>query len=114
MTRYLIDANLPRKLSHWHGDEFEFVADIDSFWSDQKIWDYAAANALTIVTKDADFKVRVFVSRGVGPRVIHFRLGNMKIRSLHEFLSANWKSICVRSADHQLVTVYEDHVDCIT
>jgi predicted nuclease of predicted toxin-antitoxin system len=101
-------------LSHWKGDDFEFVVDIDPSWSDKKIWDYAAANTLTIVTKDADFKVRVFVNQGAGPHVIHFRLGNMKIRSLHEFLAANWKSICTRSADHQLVTVYEDHVDCIT
>ena len=114
MPRYLIDANLPRRLSHWHGDDFEFVADSDPSLSDQKIWDYAAANNLTVVTKDADFKVRVFVSRGAGPHVIHFRLGNMKIGSLHKFLSANWQSICARSASHQLVTVYEDHVDCIT
>ncbi len=114
MTKYLIDVNLPRKLSHWNGDDFEFVVDIDPTWGDQKIWDYAASNNLTVVTKDADFKVRVFISQGAGPNVIHFRLGNMKIRSLHEFLQANWKTICARSAVHQLVTVYEDHIDCIT
>ena len=113
MARYLIDVNLPRKLSHRNGDKFEFVADIDPFWSDQKIWDYAAANALTIVTKDADFTVRVFVNRG-GPRVIHFRVGNMKFRPFHNFLSENWRSICLLSANHQLVTVFEGHVDCIT
>jgi predicted nuclease of predicted toxin-antitoxin system len=113
MTRYLIDVNLPRKLAHWNGDEYVFVTDIDPFWSDQKIWDYAAANALTIVTKDADFTARVFVNQS-GPRVIHFRLGNMKIRPFHKFLGENWHAIRALSTKHQLVTVFEDHVDCIT
>lgn len=112
-AKYLIDVNLPRKLALWHGDGFEFVADMDSTWSDQKIWDYAAAKKLTIVTKGADFTARVFVRSG-GPHVIHLRVGNMKIRALHAFLTSNWESICRLSTHHQLVTVFEDHVDCVT
>jgi predicted nuclease of predicted toxin-antitoxin system len=113
MSKYLIDVNLPRKLAVWHGDAFEFVADINPTWSDQKIWDYATGNKLTIVTKDADFTARIFVSSR-GPHVIHLRVGNMKIRALHQFLSLNWKAMCTLSARHQLVTVFEDHVDCLT
>jgi predicted nuclease of predicted toxin-antitoxin system len=113
MAKYLIDINLPRKLSLWHSDDFEFVADIDATLSDQRIWDYAMAGNLTIVTKDADFTARVFVNAR-GPHVIHLRVGNMKIRAFHQFLSSNWKLICALSLRHQLVTVFEDHVDCIT
>lgn len=112
-AKYLIDVNLPRKLAVWNSDEFEFVADRDATWSDQKIWDYATAKRLTIVTKDADFTVRVFMKLE-GPHVIHMRVGNMKIRALYEFLSLNWPSICALSAHHQLITVFEDHVDCVT
>jgi predicted nuclease of predicted toxin-antitoxin system len=111
MPKYVIDANLPRFLSFWRGDEYVFVADIDSAMSDQNIWDYARARQLTIVTKDADFTARILVEPD-GPHVIHFRLGNLKIRAFHEFLAGNWATICERSTMHQLVEVFEHHIDC--
>jgi predicted nuclease of predicted toxin-antitoxin system len=52
VARYLIDTNLPRWLSLWAAGDCEFVHDLGADWSDSKIWDYAAANGLTIVSKD--------------------------------------------------------------
>ncbi len=63
MARYLIDANLPRRFSLWSGGDCELVHDLGADWSDTRIWNHAAAHALTIVSKDADFSDRVLLSR---------------------------------------------------
>ena len=68
MARYLIDANLPRWFSLWSGGDCEFVHDLGADWSDTEIWEYASANSLTIVSKDADFSDRVLAS-AAGPKV---------------------------------------------
>lgn len=86
MAKYLIDVNLPRHISVWSAADCEFVVDMDARWHDIKIWDYAHANALTIVTKDADFADLV-VLRAEGPSVIQVRVGNIKFRELDNFLS---------------------------
>ena len=69
MARYLIDANLPRRLTIWHDTAFEWVSDHDDRWSDSQVWDYARLNDLVIVTKDADFSNRVMLS-APPPRVV--------------------------------------------
>ncbi len=111
MPAFLIDANLPRYLSIWNSADFVFVVDLHPEMPDQEIWHFARQNALTIVTKDADFSARVMLEPN-GPHVIHMRLGNMKIRDLHGFLSRNWAGICEQSRAHQLVEVFDDHMDC--
>jgi predicted nuclease of predicted toxin-antitoxin system len=55
VARYLIDANLPRWFSLWAGGDCEFVHDLGAGWGDTRIWAHAAANGLTVVSKDADF-----------------------------------------------------------
>ena len=113
MGKYLIDVNLPRYLSLWSGEQFVFVVDLNATWKDWQIWNYAAAHRLTIVTKDADFSDRVLVSKE-GPRVIHMRVGNMKLGEFHEFLNKNWERICHLSQDYKLVHVYQDSVECLS
>lgn len=88
MTRYLIDANLPRWFSLWAGADYEFVHDFGAAWNDSRIWQYASTNAQTIVTKDADFSHRVLLAAS-GPRIIHIRVGNLTIAELHCYLSTN-------------------------
>ncbi|MFM2004921.1 MAG: hypothetical protein RLZZ09_576, partial [Pseudomonadota bacterium] len=58
MARFLIDANLPRKLSIWNCSDFEWVVDQDAAWTDSKVWEYARRQDLIIVSKDADFSDR--------------------------------------------------------
>jgi predicted nuclease of predicted toxin-antitoxin system len=113
MARFLIDANLPRRLAIWASAEFEYVTDIDPAMSDRNIWDYAKPRNLTVVTKDADFTDLALLRPGE-VRVIHFRIGNMKSEAFEEFLERSWDIICAHNADHQIVTVFEDHVDCIS
>lgn len=112
MKRFLIDANLPFKINAWQGESFWFVADINEEWTDSEIWDYARKNNHTIVTKDADFSHRIIVSKPP-PKIIHIRVGNMRLREFEVFININWKAIKFASATHKLVNVYEDRIEMI-
>jgi predicted nuclease of predicted toxin-antitoxin system len=112
MGRYLIDVNLPRSFSIWSGSDYEFMHDIGPSWTDSRIWEFAAANALTIVTKDADFSDRVLLSAG-GPHVIHIRLGNLTVGQLHRYLSSIWTDVRRASEHFRLVQVYKDRIEAI-
>ncbi len=112
MKRFLIDANLPRGIAVWQSEKFWFVVDIDAEWSDSDIWEYARKNDHTIVTKDADFSNRILVSRPP-PRIIHIRVGNMRLLEFEKFINANWKAIKAASANHKLVNVYLDRIESI-
>lgn len=112
MKRFLIDANLPRNVPAWQGEKFWFVSDIDDEWSDSEIWKYAKQNAFTIVTKDADFSNRIIVSEPP-PKVIHLKIGNLRLRDIKRFLDENWRAITAASQEHKLVNVYLDRIESI-
>ena len=82
MARFLIDVNLPYFFALWHGDEYLHVRDLDDTWTDTQIWEYARQNDMVIVSKDADFSDRVMLSEPP-PRVVHVRLGNLRMREFH-------------------------------
>ena len=77
MVKFLIDVNLPKKITFWSGENFLHVFDLNDEWSDSKIWEYAGLHNLSIITKDADFSDRIIISSSP-PEVIHFKTGNMK------------------------------------
>jgi predicted nuclease of predicted toxin-antitoxin system len=112
MARFLIDANLPRLVSVWSGDDFVWMHDIDPRWSDTAIWNFAAANTLTIITKDADFSHRVSASSR-GPVVVHIRLGNMRFRELDAFFASVWPEILLALPQARMVQVYRDRLEVI-
>ena len=60
MCRYIVDANLPYYFSLWHKDNYEHVIDINPHMKDSEIWEYAKKNNLTIITKDANFKIEFY------------------------------------------------------
>jgi len=92
MTEFLIDANLPYKFKLWHSKRFRHVCEIDDEWSDSQIWQYAKERGLTIVTKDVDFSNRIITAEPP-PKVIHLKLGNMKLAEFRQFMLANWEEI---------------------
>ena len=110
MKRFLIDANLPSGIAAWQGEKFIHVADIDDEWTDSQIWDYARKNNHTIVTKDYDFSYRIIVSQPP-PKIIHLRIGNMKLREFAGFVDQNWITIRSLSDGHKLVNVYRDRIE---
>ena len=112
MVKYLIDANLPYYFSLWANDEYIHVKDINDEWSDSQIWQYAKERNLTIVTKDVDFSDRMLLNEPP-PRVIHIKLGNMKMKAFHALISSIWEEVCELSKHCKLVRLFEKRVDGI-
>jgi predicted nuclease of predicted toxin-antitoxin system len=61
------------------------VANHDDAWPDAMVWDYALTHNLTIVTNDSDFTDRI-MSSNPPPRVIHLRVGNLRLAELRAIL----------------------------
>lgn len=112
MARYLIDANLPRWFSLWAANDCEFVHDLGPRWSDTQIWTYAAENGFTIISKDADFSDRVLLTENAA-RVVHIRVGNLKMADFHRYMRSIWPEVCRLSAEYRLVQVYSDRIESI-
>ena len=112
MLRFLIDVNLPYYFSLWNGDEFVHQRDIDDEWTDDQIWKYASKNNLIIVSKDADFSHRMIVHTPP-PKVIHIRVGNLKMREFFEVLTTHWAQALSLIEDHRLVSIYRDRIEAI-
>jgi predicted nuclease of predicted toxin-antitoxin system len=110
--RFLIDANLPYRFELWRGDAYQHVFDLDDTWPDSEIWQYARAHDLVIVTKDTDFSDWIMLA-DPPPRVVHLRIGNMKIRDFHSFLQRLWPHICSLVESHKLVIVHKNQIECV-
>ena len=102
MARFLNDANLPRRLSIWMSDEFDWVVDHDETWTDSQVWNYARQHDLIIVTKDADFSERIMPSQPP-PRVIHLKIGNLRLSELRQFLIQIWPTVAPLAQSHKLL-----------
>jgi len=111
MSKFLIDANLPRRLKFWQEDDCEFVPDPQ--WPDHLVWQYAKDNQIIIVTKDADFKKLALT---VGPPVvIHLRVGQRSCRELWELLAQWWPTAreASQQSDCRLVRIFPDCVEVV-
>ena len=110
--RFLIDANLPYRFELWRGPSFIHVFDLDDTWADARIWDHARANDLVIVSKDADFSDLMILAEPP-PKVIHVRVGNMKMREFHGFISQVWPQAAALIETHKLVIIHTQTIECI-
>jgi len=112
MSKYIIDANLPYYFGLWEDEKFIHVFDINDSLTDQEIWDYAKERDLIIITKDADFSTKALFKEPP-PKVIHLRIGNMKMKSFYDFILKNWSEIERVSENHKLTNVYFDRIEGI-
>ena len=112
MAKYLIDTNLPYYVSLWRTDDYVFQRDFDPSAPDTDVWEYAREHELTIITKDRDYSDRILLT-SPPPRIIHLKIGNLKMRAFHQFISMQWDTILELSAAHKLVYVFIDRVECI-
>ena len=80
---------------------------------DAKIWQYAKEHDLIIVSKDADVSDWIMLSQPP-PKVIHLRIGNMRLRDLFVFLQRVWPQLTEHSATNKLVIVHETLIECIS
>lgn len=99
---YLVDLNLPRNFSFFNKAEFSFVIDIDPRMTDSEIWNLAIKTNKVILTKDSDFFNRSIISKHKA-KVVHFEIGNMNLKELHEYFRKNWDNICQLLNEFNLV-----------
>lgn len=110
MARFLVDVNLPYYFSLWNDDDYIHQMDIDDTWTDQQIWEYAREENLVIVTKDTDFYNSILISEPP-PKVIHLKIGNMRLKEMHEFLNRIWPEVLELVETCKLVSVYSDRIE---
>ena len=100
--RFLIDANLPKALSHWinaKGHSCEHVLDLNLAQAkDSILWQRATETAAIIVSKDEDFADLARRSPD-GPKVVWLRTGNGTRQDLLLFLEPLWNAIEAQLAD---------------
>lgn len=112
MAKYLIDANLPYYFGLWNNPDFIHIKDIDDSWNDDQIWQYAKQEGLIIVSKDADFSLNVLV-KGIPPKVIYIKFGNLKIGEFHDLISKIWSIVEIEIENFSLINIYFDRLEMI-
>ena len=90
--KLLLDQNLPRSLLQtlagtFPGSEHVIGLGLDDS-PDSQIYDYAAQNDYTIVSKDSDFRQLSFLY-GAPPKVVWLRVGNCTVTELVALLAEN-------------------------
>lgn len=80
--------------------------------ADEQIWNYAREKNLTIITKDSDFSQRIILL-DPPPKVIHIRIGNVKMNEFFSIISSSWKDIQKMSDDFKLVNVFPDRIEAV-
>ena len=92
--RCLIDAQLPPGLCDWlreQGVEASHVFDVlGGQTPDASIAEHAKAEALVLITKDDDFRLRYPPS---DYRLVWLRCGNITNRALREWLGERWPEV---------------------
>jgi hypothetical protein len=53
------------------------------------------------------------LARGAGPKVIHVRVGNLRIEELHQCLTGIWPDVCAASDASRLVQVYRNRIESV-
>lgn len=112
MPEFIVDANLPFRISSWQNDQFVYVLNINPLWNDEEIWDYAKANNLTIVTKDKDFRLKQ-IMQGFPPKVIHIKFGNLKLKEFEKVINNCWDQVAHSIHNHSLINIYLDTIELI-
>lgn len=109
MRGFLLDENLPTRLRFTPDQPVIHATALGSQATDAQVWAHARANDLVIVTKDADFSLRMLRATPP-PRVVHLRFGNLRRAEFHEFLARVWpriESLCVA---HKLINVERERI----
>jgi predicted nuclease of predicted toxin-antitoxin system len=113
MNGFLLDENLPQRLRFTPSKPVRHVRDLGVSLTDPEVWEFARANDLVVITKDADFSDRILVSEPP-PKVVRLRIGNMRLAAFHSLLATRWPTIESLLKDHKLVTVYIDRFEAVS
>ena len=113
MNGFLLDENLPHRFRFQPSLPIHHATDLGANPTDGDLWNYAKANDLVIVTKDADFSDRIMLAEPP-PRIIHLRFGNLRRTDYHTFLAKIWPRLEVLSPTHKLINVYLDRIEAVS
>ncbi len=98
--RCLVDAQLPPGLCGWlreRGMEADHLSQVlGGQTPDAQIAEHASANALVLITKDDDFRLRHPPN---AYRLVWLRCGNITNRALREWLGERWPEVRRRLDD---------------
>ena len=108
---FLVDVNLPKYFSFFNDPSFIHLVDLNREWTDSSIWKYAKEHSLVILTRDTDFFYRCTLDPSV--KVIHFRLGNIRLKQLHLFFNQHWTAILNKLEEATLMQVSPTRIDII-
>lgn len=100
------------KLQKWRGERFEHVLKINPVWNYDEIWDYAYNNELIIISKDKDFRLKQLI-KGVPPKVIQIKFGNLKLKEFDETISMCWTQAEQLIKTHFLINIYLHNIEAI-
>ncbi len=112
MTGILLDENLPASLELPTSLPIEHSSTLGNSPTDTTIWDHATAEDLVIVTKDADFSFRIAAATPP-PRVVHLRIGNMRLRDLKNTVQNLWPKVEGHLPTAKLINVYKDRIEVV-
>lgn len=112
MPKFIVDANLPFRISMWQNDLFEHVLNINPLWKDEEIWEYARDNNLIIITKDKDFRLKQIMF-GSPPKIIHIKFGNLKFNDFEKVIILCWNDIEKLIDSNSLINVYQNTIEAI-
>ena len=100
--RFLFDQNLSPRLRHLLADLYPgsiHVRDVGLQSSDDEaLWNYAAQNGLTIVTKDSDFHQRSFLLAHP-PKIVWVQRGNCSTTEIETILRVHYDDIVAFEMD---------------
>lgn len=112
MPKYIVNSNLPQTFNLWQSDDFINAVSIKIDGDDNLIWNYAKENNLTILSRDKDFADRI-LHTNPPPKVIHFRLRNIKYAQFRKLMNEQWNRITFFNLNYKLVVVYHNSVEGI-
>ena len=112
MPEFIIDANLPFKISKWQSDRFVHVLKINPLWEDNEIWEYAYINNLIIVTKDKDFLLKQLI-QGSPPKVIHIKFGNLLLNEFEKIIINGWGQVEELIKIYSLINIFQYNIEAI-
>jgi predicted nuclease of predicted toxin-antitoxin system len=112
MPDFLIDANLPAKISIWQNQRFIHINTLDPYWDDEAIWQYAKTNELTIISKDKDFLIQQLL-KGTPPKIVHIKFGNLKLIDFISVIETCWDEVELLLNNHTLINLYSDRIEAI-
>jgi len=108
--KLLLDANLSWRLTAVLSEHFGECVHVNKTElpkpaKDTEIWNYAAANGYTIITKDSDF-LYLFETKGYPPKVVLLRVGNIDIKTAEKILLQAKSSILdLENGDYGLLEI---------